>query len=135
MKPVDMTTVHEPPDSIGDCFRCCIASILELPPEDVPHVYDSEGWRDESGKVGMQRLQDFLRERGFRFLEIEWEADALPNWKEQLAFHHTLSGISPRGNQHAVVGYGGQMVHDPHPSRAGIAPENGNFRVGIICKL
>jgi len=32
-----------------------------------------------------------------------------------------LAGKSPRGDfAHAVVGWGMQVVHDPHPSRAGI---------------
>ena len=135
MTPVDMTITHDPPNSIGDCFRCCIASILELAAEDVPHFYDGEAFFDESGVVGLQRLQDWLAKRGLHFLEIEWKADYLHNWDKQLSFHYTMSGISPRGHQHAVVGFGGKMVHDPHKSRAGIAPENGMYRIGIICKL
>lgn len=135
MKAVDMTTTHKPPDSIGDCFRCCIASILELPPEEVPHVYDGEGFTDETGAIGKQRLLEWLAPRGLFFFEVEFEVEHLKNWREAMACHHTMSGYSPRGHRHAVVGFGGEVVHDPHPSRDGITPENGKWLLGFICKL
>lgn len=134
MKPVDMTTVHTPPESVGDCFRCCIASILELPPAEVPHIYEGEGFLDESGKIGMRRLQEWLEPRGLHFLEVEWEVEHLKSWRELLAFHHTMSGTSPRGHRHAVVGFGGEMVHDPHPDRTGIAPDDGKYLIGMIVR-
>jgi hypothetical protein len=54
-KPVDMTCVHEPPASVGDCIRRCIPRILEPSPGDVPYVYDGEGWFGKTGVVGMKR--------------------------------------------------------------------------------
>jgi hypothetical protein len=48
---------HNLPHTMGDCFRACVASILELPYEEVPHFMDpkandpakfihSKGWED-----------------------------------------------------------------------------------------
>lgn len=130
MKPIDMTVIHSPPKSIGDCFRCCIASILELPAREVPHIYDG----DRSGELGMRLLQDWLEPRELYFLEVEWDVESLKNWHKQLQFHHTISGTSPRGHRHAVVGFGGEMVFDPHPDRTGIAPDNGKYTIGFLVK-
>lgn len=133
MIPIDMTTKHEPPDSVGDCFPCCIASILELPRAEVPHFYEGDGWVDESGKVGMKRLQEWLRPRGFHYVEFMIRAEHLPEWVAYLDGHYVFSGKSPRGHSHATVGLAGEMVHDPHPSRAGIAPhDDGTYQIGVI---
>lgn len=131
---VDMTTKHEPPDSIGDCFPCCIASILELPRDDVPHVYEGEGWLDKTGKVGMKRLQEWLGLHGLYFMEFGVTVEALPSWEPFIDCHYVLSGLSPRGHRHATVGFGGKIVHDPHPDRSGVVPDNGQYDLGFLVK-
>jgi len=37
MIPVDCQVKHNPPFSYGDCLRACVASIMEMMPEYVPH--------------------------------------------------------------------------------------------------
>lgn len=134
MIPVDMTTKHEPPDSVGDCFPCCVASILELPRADVPHIYEGEGWLDESGEVGLKRLQDWLATRGLYWIEIRVTKSEFPSWIRFLDCHYVLSGISPRGHRHATVWFGGEMAHDPHPSRGGVEPDDGCYSLGFLVK-
>ena len=41
----------------GDCFRACVASILELPIDEVPHFCAAEEW--------IPPLQAWFRERGW----------------------------------------------------------------------
>jgi hypothetical protein len=132
MIPVDMTTKHEPPNSIGDCFPCCIASILELPRDAVPHVYEGEGWLDETGAVGMNRLQEWLASQGLYYLEFGIKAEHLPDWTKFLNCHYVFSGMSPRGFRHATVGHKGAMAHDPHPSRDGVVPDAGEYSLGFV---
>lgn len=134
MIPVDMTTKHEPPDSIGDCFPCCIASILELPREAVPHVYEGDGYLDETGRVGMKRLRDWLRPMGYFYFEVEFEEAWLAAWTEALDCHYVFSGIGARGVRHSTVGFMGKMVHDPHPDRTGVVPEDGKYLLGFMVK-
>jgi hypothetical protein len=131
MKPVDMTVLPSP-DTVGDCFRCCIASILELRADEVPHFYES---RSES--IATKLIQDWLEPRGFRFLQIGLETNSYFILEDYLKFHHTVTGKSPRnqGLYHSVVGFGPEIVHDPHPSRAGIIHDDGIFIVGILCKI
>lgn len=50
--------------------------------------------------------------------------------------YHEISGPSPRGNgvYHAVVGRNGEVVHDPHPSRAGLAGDPATWEYCYLVK-
>lgn len=103
MRPVDQTTFGYPN---GNCFPACLASLLHLSIEDVPHFGDDD-WFD--------RFAAWLRPRGLYPVCVPKQDDWRP------AGFHILSGRSPRGDfMHAVVAFGAEIVHDPHPSRAGI---------------
>jgi hypothetical protein len=130
MKPVDMTIMHDPPRAHGDCFRCVIASILELSPNEVPHFSALAEDSAEERKL----VRGWLAPRGFAYFEIEWEADALKAWKADLSFHHVISGMTARNTRHACVGFAGEVVFDPHPDRTGLIPEDGKLLLGFITK-
>lgn len=105
MKPVDQTTFGVPG---GNCFSACVASLLEFPVEAVPYFMGAEDWVAEFSR--------WLLPRGmyvFRF-RIEGAEDT---WRPP--GFYILSGQSPRGS-HSVVALGPDVVHDPHPSRAGL---------------
>lgn len=110
MKPVDQTVFTVPG---GNCFSACVASLLEIPIDAVPYFMGDKPPGEPEDWFG--RLLDWLRPRGY------W-AIPLPvgnGWKpEGLCI---LSGKSPRGDyDHCVIARGLDVVHDPHPSRAGI---------------
>ena len=103
MKPVDQTLFGSPG---GNCLPACVASLLNLTIEDVPH-FGAEDWFD--------RLNDWLAPRGYYAmcftLPTEWRPPGL----------YILAGKSPRFTTlHAVVARGNEVIHDPHPSRAGV---------------
>lgn len=110
MIPVDQTTFGFPG---GNCLSACIASLLELPIEEVPYFGADGNWLD--------RLALWLTPRGFWPLICPLDRDA--RWYPPVL--HILSGKGPRdlGRPdvlHSVVAYGNEIVHDPHPSRAGL---------------
>lgn len=110
MKPIDQTVFGEPD---GNCYHACLASILEIPLERIPPRLGKE-----KGELHAQ-VNDFLRPYGLAIIVTAW-TDGEP-WFGPHDAWHVLSGPSPRGNfNHSTVGYGGKMVHDPHPSRAGL---------------
>lgn len=82
----------------GNCLNACIASILELPLDDVPEFGDD--WLTE--------LNDFLRSRGLSYRRIPVDG-AKPSG------YGTIEGVSPRGGLHACVALDGELVWDPHP--------------------
>lgn len=100
--------VNDPRGIPGDCMRTAVASILDLPVEAVPHfvLFDAPG-------AWFQVFTIWLAGRGLRI-------DPLPASnvdRECLAI-----GTSPRNVEHVVIWGPDGLVHDPHPSRAGIEP-------------
>jgi len=112
MKPVIQTTFGVPE---GNCFSACLASLLEIQIARVP-LFTSEDWQ--------ARLNEWLAQFGYFFMDTIFEGAGTPEYLDKYAGFHIISGDGPRGFPHAVVGYKGQMVHDPHPDGTGLLKEN-----------
>ncbi len=134
MTPIDMLHLnHGQPGAIhGDCFRCCIASVLDLPAVDVPHFMAAP----DQDILWAKRLDAFLRPRGMFWVSIQ----SFPEWQLSTGMRPLViaGGKSPRGEWgHNVVGEmnrdGFRLIHDPHPSRAGIIGEPEDY--GLLCRL
>lgn len=107
MIPVTQTTFGAPG---GNCFSACVASLLELSIDEVPYFMGHDDWYGA--------FADWLKPRGLYPLTFKVRAGD-DEWRP--AGFHILSGKSPRGDfDHSVVAYAGKVVHDPHPSRAGL---------------
>lgn len=107
MKPVTQTLFG---DMKGNCFAACIASLLELELATVPNfcVDHHSRWWDV--------LNDWLEPRGF--VAIMLEGAEMQHYRSAYVI---ASGPSPReGVSHSVLYRNGELVHDPHPSRAGL---------------
>lgn len=117
MTPVDQEFLHRAiPGQEGDCFRACVASILELPREDVPHF--AQLTAGSSSAAFWNMAYDWLEARGYEYVYRNRRGRAELGKDD----YQIMVGPSPRGNgtYHAVVGQGGTIIHDPHPSRAGL---------------
>jgi hypothetical protein len=93
----------------GNCNSACLAMLLGLRIEDVPNFNDSS---DYNGA-----MQDFLAGHGYGILTFPIGAIELR------AFHKgygIAAGESPRGHNHAVLYFDGELWHDPHPDRSGV---------------
>lgn len=120
MKPTDQQFTHQPEiGQHGDCQRAVIASLLELPISEVPHFLQLA---DGDPFDYWERLQAFCRTHGHVYMTIPARS-GFSFFGDDGDVYHEISGPSPRGNgvHHAVVGCNGQVVFDPHPSRAGLA--------------
>lgn len=105
----------------GDCWRACLAILLDLDIEEVPHflhVYPGPGieWWHKS--------IDFVEEKlpGWTLVCVDSEYPVY-NIPEASPRYVIASGQSPRGAwDHAVIADAstGEMVWDVHPSGAGI---------------
>ena len=110
MRAVDQQLLCENGD-VGDCLRACVASILDLDPEAVPHFVTKHHW--------FQALRSFGKQRQLEIFSI-LDPQLVP------ANQYTIAtGSSPRNPErdHSVVWYQGKVFHDPHPSRAGLGRE------------
>lgn len=93
--------VNDPRNIPGDCMRTAVASLLDMPTEAVPHFVLFDDW--------FAAFSLWLKGRGLRVIAL-----AEPD-RECLAL-----GMSPRGVEHIVVWGRRGLIHDPHPSRAGV---------------
>lgn len=107
---------HDPESGVyGDCARTVIACILRMDIEDVPHVHGDITGEDQSAMH-----DEFLAKHGINRIWIAFRAetpDQAVDWASQWSngMPFILSGESPRGTNHVVIGHEGKIIHDPHP--------------------
>lgn len=106
---VDQTILYSPgATKKGNCTEASVASILGLTLDQVP---DFRANGDDALSF-WDAFETFINSHGFEVMMLpgDYAPDAL----------YLASGLSPRGVHHMVVMRGGKLVHDPHPSKAGI---------------
>ena len=88
---------------LGNCLQASVASALGLDLDAVAHFGSFTWWEPA--------LRLWLRGRG-----LDWrQVDGIPQGRS------IVVGSTRRGSgDHAVVGDGGEIAWDPHPSRAGL---------------
>lgn len=94
----------------GDCLRASLASILELPIGDVPHFVQYRGADDSH--LWWWALVGWCFTMGIDARYIDGET-VPKGWS-------LVDGRSPRGHAHVCVGFDGEVIFDPHPSRSGL---------------
>lgn len=129
------TRINQRTDS--DCLRACIASLFELTYDQVP---DFPATPDalEGMSVGMAQdveLAEWLAKRGLGFIRLPEPKKAIERGAQSARLPWGLCigvGGSPRGDWlHCVVMDAREnerepeVIHDPHPSRAGLNPLRG----------
>lgn len=92
-----------PEGIVGNCVQAAVASLLDMDLDDVPHFALNAGW--------LEYLCTWAALNGWLVLRHN------PGYRARMAI---ASGPSPRGYQHAVVMLDGEILWDPHPSRAGL---------------
>lgn len=102
----------------GDCWRSCIATLIERPCSEIPHFVH------ECGEVDFVTFtRDWLREQGFDLFETNypatWALDDILKWAsatDNPGLPFILSGHPPCDDPqegHAVIVQDGAIVHDP----------------------
>lgn len=97
----------------GNCWQTCVASVLDLPAEAVPHFV---GWEvHEVVKDYWHESFHWLWEHGY---ELGISDRHLYNGEYYLAIGPTV-----RDTMHVCVYLAGRLAHDPHPSGVGLTKE------------
>lgn len=145
MIPVTQTTFWDPDappsEQRGNCLSAVVASLLELPIDQVPDfVQDHVDHMDENENAGewdwWSRLHQFVAERGHKICYLSPVDN--PNWEgspehwfpvPEPGEFYTVGGISPRDPQihHIVIYREGEMVWDPHPDRTGVTEVDDSY--------
>lgn len=133
---VDQEFLHDPESgTVGDCWRAGIASVLGLDLHDVPHfVRDYPTPAGATNAVWFDETCRWLTaEHGVTVLFYDnpdaIRAENRPDDHLRARRLILLDGRSPRDVAHVVVGDAitGEMLHDPHPSKAGLSSVTGAF--------
>lgn len=104
----------------GDCLRACVASVLDMQPEDVPHFMHDAC----DGETGLRRLTDWLAQYNLGTFRAYYPGDAsvddilLQNSVFNPEAVYLLFGMTASGGGHVVVCRGGAIDHDPAWSRS-----------------
>lgn len=139
MKPQMQTIRHDPDNGDwGDCFRACLASLLEIDAADVPHFMD--GGFDPLHTFS--NVQDWLAPMGWGMASIVVDCDlqeALDfNCAIRFKAHFMVTGMGPTGCDHTVLATEGAIVHDPSPRSAGLVgpcTQDGMYHLAMLVKL
>lgn len=97
-------------NAVGNCLQACVATILELPIELVPHFVARRkaDWFD--------KMNEWLLEKAGVYCMNIGESSNVP----PPIGYSILNGKSSRGNMHSVVALNGKLFHDPYPSGEGL---------------
>lgn len=122
-----------------DCVRACVASILEMETENVPHWF--EGWDETNGEELNRSMQEWFAARGEIAAVIglpgSWHLDEVFNYmRHRYSDKHYMLWCNSNGD-HAVVGCNDEIVHNPAWFRSPIdGPHSqGMWIVWIIATL
>lgn len=110
---------------VGDCWRCCIAAILQVPATEVPHFLLED--KNNHGCGMDAATQKWLNDRGWALAYCRPQISFPTKYEGDKTFKGLpviACGPTERsrgmGKHHAVVMVRGEMVYDPHPSNAGL---------------
>jgi hypothetical protein len=124
-------TIFVDPDNpkvAGDCWRCCVATVLQLPASEVPHFLQiaiDNGKSNEDAQT-----QAWLNVKGLFLLHSSGKGDSgmfYPycdgrHWQDlpPIIACGPTTRSKHRGEHHAVVMQEGRTVYDPHPDETGL---------------
>lgn len=116
MTPRKQTFIHRPEAGVfGDCARTCLAALLEVPNEEVPHFL----WDNPSGDVFNLRVDIWLALQGLTRVIFTFPKEAtFDDLMHYLAHMNpdvyvSLVGQSSLGCNHIVLTLNGKIVMDP----------------------
>jgi hypothetical protein len=99
-----------------DCLRTTIANLLHIHRDSVPHFVQDEHDGIEEVDIAVNK---FLRPFGLAYLRLHLSDDYYEAYGIT-CLNYDRHGMSPRGVNHSCAYRDTELVHDPHPSHAGI---------------
>lgn len=105
---------HDPPNSYGDCLRACVATIMSMEYDSVPHFVDGDPEIDEFEK----RLSEFFEPLGFArcmtAFDGQWSLEiVLEYWGASNPDVLAILTGGTGGGDHSVVVRGDKIIHNP----------------------
>ena len=92
----------------GNCWQAAVASVLELPLDEVPNIQE---WDDSI--VWFDKFREWLRQYGLSALGLSTGGNITIQGYHLIECKSTTLN---NGELHVVVGLNGKVVHDPNPN-------------------
>ena len=113
---------HNPGEGVfGDCWRTCIACLLNLQPEAVPH-FMPEHWEDSG--TATRKMQEFLRSMGYVLIDYaidgKLEDVLISTGAINPGVYYMLGGTSRNDVGHSVICCDDGIEWDPSLDDSGI---------------
>lgn len=135
---------HDPDNGVyGDCYRTCVAVILDRDAADVPHVGEQACHADEDGRGMTRRMREWLAQFGLGIAQFVVDARTAPAIEDVLKLSADNPGVPVMilgeakecpGIGHIVVALDGEIVCDP--SGGGLAgPIEGHWWIELVCAI
>ena len=135
--------LHKPEEGIiGDCFRTCVACVLDIRPNELPHGF-GEFWEDKDVNVTLKvhaQLNKILANWDYRFIEYPMDCT-----REQLGTYlrhyytdlHIIIGCNSKNGGHSVVMRNDDYIWDPAIDNSGcVGPmDDGYYWIGMLVRL
>lgn len=127
MRELTQTTLHPR----GNCWQFAVACLLDLDPADMPQQFDHYTQQDpDAGAESLwslsysNPLNAYLRKHhGLAYVEIFSPPEVFVHMRAvglHMLTGRTIRSAAQNDGWHVVVAHDGEMVWDPHPSRAGL---------------
>lgn len=115
------------PDSVGNCWSCCIGAVMQRDPNSVPHFLRLHG------KSYMEETVKWVESQGFWLVEVRNGWPTTP-WGGKRPLPIICCGPTVRSkssvDSHAVVkDEYGELLYDPHPSNADLLATNERYLI------
>ena len=132
--------LHKPEEGlIGDCFRTCIACVLNLDPEAIPHYY-KQLWQGKDINVTpevREATNNWLSKYGVLFVETPLDAtmEQLGTYlKHYYTNMYVIIGCNSKNGGHSVVMKNDDYMWDPSIDNSGcVGPmDDGYYWIGLI---
>ena len=138
MIPVHCRVKHAPDEgTYGDCLRACVASIMEVDAEAVPHFFHD----DCDGQTGIDRMRVWLDDQGLSPFFTSFDGghpldDVLAIQAAQNPGVHYLLFGRTEGGDHVVVCKGDKVAHNPawYPTPIVAAGTHGFWTIMVIAR-
>lgn len=129
---------------IGDCYRTCIACLLDKHPSEVPHWLENYWWNGQLVILGREfedAVDDWLQTQGYAKFDLPFPGEnSLQDVADTIAhingtnFLYMVGGFSPRNCGHVVIYRGRTLLWDPASDKLGLSKpmEDGNWWLTIL---
>lgn len=130
-----MQTIH---GREGNCFQACLASLLDLPLQEVPNFYAGLHSGDAIPPEVEFHIWTWFKNRGLCVLDWAFAPDTMQDLLDGMAaripgVHYLITGQSVRGTEHCVVCCNNRIVHDPAAAGGIVGPQcDGYYHIVVI---